>query len=265
MKLAHVACCLILVSMGALPGCTSEWNYANERATFELPLDASLVDGASSITIHTVAGDVLLERAEGEPRVVGKVRATTRERADTTAVHASRHENDLQISVHWPGDERENSEGCDLLVYVPVMDGVDIDTSSGDVFVKAMKGPLTIRSSSGDVEIRDHEGTILVRSSSGDIEAWDVSGTADVEASSGDIGLHGVSAPSRVKTSSGDIYVKFHKGVSTMIDAETSSGDIHVEGREYELDEVTHTIGAGGETSTLRTSSGDIDVVLSGE
>lgn len=265
MKLAHVACCLTLLSMGALPGCTSEWNYANERATFELPLDASLVDGASSITIHTVAGDVLLERAEGEPRVVGKIRATTRERADTTAVHASRHENDLQISVHWPGGERENSEGCDLLVYVPVMEGVDIDTSSGDVFVKAMTGPLTIRTSSGDVEIRDHDGSLLVRSSSGDVEAWDVTGTADVEASSGDVSLHRVSAPSRAVTSSGDVYVKFHKGVSTMIDAETSSGDIHVQGREYERDEVTHAIGTGGEKSVLRTSSGDIVVVLSGE
>ncbi|RNC80672.1 MAG: hypothetical protein ED559_02375 [Phycisphaera sp.] len=252
------ACALGLVVTG---GCSWGWYGAKERATYTLPVAAGTIDSVESVVIRTRAGDVLLEPAEGEPKVIGKVRARTRERADATKVSADIVGDTLEITVNWPGGKRKDSEGCDLLVYVPAMNGVTIDTTAGDIFVKGMAGPLTIDSSAGDIEVHGHDGDVAVHTTAGDIRFWDITGTADVRSTAGDIALHGVAAPSYVRTTAGDVYIKFHEGTSATVEASTSAGDISFNGIEIRGNQGTGTIGDGAETtSRVRTSAGDISV-----
>lgn len=242
-------------------GCSSGWYGAKERATYTLPMAAGTVESVESVVIRTRAGDVLIEPSEGEPKVIGKVRARTRERADATTVSADIVGNTLEISVNWPEGKRKDNEGCDLLVYVPTMYGVTIDTTAGDIFVKGMAGPLTIDSSAGDIEVHGHDGNVAVHTTAGDIRFWDITGTADVKSTAGDIKIHGVAAPSYVRTSAGDVYIRFHEGTSATVEASTSAGDISFNGDEIRGNQGTGTIGGGSETtSRVRTSAGDISV-----
>lgn len=258
-----IAACAVGLTFAG--GCSSKWHNANERATYAVPITEGSLESVESITIRTRAGDVLLEPTKGEARVVGKVRATTRERADATTISANIVGDTLEISVNWPDGKRKDNEGCDLLVYVPTRNGVTIDTSAGDVFVKGMAGPMHIESSAGNVEVHGHEGDVTVRTSAGDIRFWDIAGTADVKSSAGNVALHGIAAPSQVRTTAGDIYIKFHEDTAATIEAETSVGGIRFDGEVVQGHSATTTIGTGDtNTSRIKTSAGDIDVVISG-
>lgn len=248
----------------AVTGCTSHWQHANKHATYKALIPSETVDAAHSVSIVTRAGDVLLESTDDGPKVVGKVRATTQARADATTVSTAIDGDTLQITVNWPDGKRKNSEGCDLLVYLPTMTGVTIDTSAGDVFVKDMAGLLDISSSAGDIEVHDHDGAVKARGSAGDIDFWDVSGTVDVETSAGQISLHRVGAPATVKSSAGDIYVILNKGSAGTLSASTTAGDVSLIGTGFKSSG-TVQISDDGPNSRFETSAGDIEVVIESE
>jgi DUF4097 and DUF4098 domain-containing protein YvlB len=257
------------ISIGALGivsacGCSVSWQDANKLATYKTPISSEMVGLANSVSIETRAGDVLLESTQAEPRIVGKIHATTQARADATTISTVVNGDTLEISVNWPDGKRKSSEGCDLLVYLPTMTGVSIDTSAGDVFVKDMAGHMDIHSSAGDIEIHDHNGAVTARGSAGDIDFWDVNGVVDVKTSAGQISLHRVGAPATVKTSAGDIYVILNQGSTGTLSASTTVGDVELAGTGFKSSGSVQ-ITPEGPTSRFESSAGDIEVIVESE
>ena len=255
------------LSIGALAlitasGCSASWQSASKLATYTAPLSADTISQAESVSIETKAGDVLLEPAEHGPKVVGKIRARTQERANATTISAVINEGTLEITVNWPEGKRKKSESCDLLVYLPTMTGVSIDTSAGDIFVKEMAGNMDIQSSAGDIEVHDHDGSITARTSAGDIDFWDITGPVDVVSSAGDISLHRVGAPAQAKTSAGDVFVILHADATGTIKASTSAGDVSLAGTHFSAKSGSVVLTDEGPTSWFVTSAGDVEVTV---
>lgn len=160
-----------------------------------------------------------------------------------------------------------------------------LNSSSGDMTIVGARGPVEARSSSGDIEAAELARARL-RTSSGDVRVRDVSGPLRANTTSGDLrvtgakdslGLGTVSgnvrvtgAPKgiRVNASSGRVVV--HEAArSAMI--ETSSGDVDLEivGRLERVDVRTGSgairawmSGVRGCDLDLTTSSGRLDVAL---
>ena len=259
----------IALSIGALAlitasGCSGSWYNADNLATYEASLTPEVVGQAESISIETKTGDVLLEPTAGEPKVVGKIRARTQERADATTISTIINGDILEISVNWPNGKRKNSESCDLLVYVPAMTGIgiDIDAAAGNIFVKDMAGPINIQSSAGNIEVRNHNGGITARTSAGNIDFWDVADAVDVKTNAGDISLRRVGAPALAKTSAGDVYVVLHADATGALEASTSAGKVSLLGTKFKSKNGSVSITDDGPTSRFKTIAGDVEVSI---
>jgi Putative adhesin len=148
--------------------------------------------------------------------------------------------------------------GCDTsyVVVVPPKVKVTAESSSGDLRASDLSG-ADLESSSGELEVRAIAGDLRLKSSSGDLEAHDLAATTvDADTSSGDVELTFGSAPTDVKveSSSGDVTVKVPSDQPYKVDAETSSGETQVFASDP------------GSARSIRvaTSSGDVDVEHAG-
>jgi DUF4097 and DUF4098 domain-containing protein YvlB len=112
-----------------------------------------------------------------------------------------------------------------------------------------------VKTSSGDIEVHDVGGPLQLESSSGDVEADGLTATSvTTHSSSGSASLDFSVAPQSVeaKSSSGDVSIRIPSGVEAYkVDTKTSSGD---ESANVKIDpNATRTIQA-------KTSSGDVTI-----
>ncbi|WP_282298060.1 DUF4097 family beta strand repeat-containing protein [Stenotrophomonas sp. PS02289] len=121
------------------------------------------------------------------------------------------------------------------------------DVGSGDVDLRAIKGPVTAAIGSGDVELDGAGSLNLLQIGSGDFTARNIGGAAKVgNVGSGDVKLHDVAGNVDVGTvGSGDIDLQRVKGSVTL--AGIGSGD-------FEARQV------GGSVKVERHGSGDVTV-----
>lgn len=180
-----------------------------------------------------------------------------------------------------------------------VSGGIQIVERENDVWAKTISGTLEIESIVGDVEakttsgvieIRDVEGkSIVADSTSGKVTLVKVKGIIEAHSVSGRVKIEGSKGAAKsIRTTSGGIWVELQEvteGVSSMlltsisgdvtlilpenisadIEAKTTSGRIRsefkvmVEG-EIEKRSLRGSIGEGGITITLKTTSGDISL-----
>ncbi|MHC4473251.1 MAG: DUF4097 family beta strand repeat-containing protein [Planctomycetota bacterium] len=192
---------------------------------------------------------------------------------------------------------RIETEGGGVITQAPTMEieavlppgtSLDLDSSSGDITVTGPFGPVRAQTSFGDVEVTDvrgadiatssgdvvveelREGSLEIEASFGGIEAAGVLTAVDVSTSSGDVQVEAeagsrVAAPWKLESSFGDVELEVPAGLSFRLRAETSFGKIRSEipikvetslsGGRCEA-----KVGDGGQTVTLKTSSGDIRI-----
>ena len=124
-------------------------------------------------------------------------------------------------------------------------------TSGGSIRAERIRGPLDAQTSGGDVEVREATQSVVARTSGGDIELNEIGGALEAQTSGGDIDGQSLRGTVDVRTSAGDIELRAVQGG---IRAETSVGDIEVEMVD----------GGSDYASTIRTSHGDIEIVLPG-
>ncbi|MGB7022801.1 MAG: DUF4097 family beta strand repeat-containing protein [Candidatus Acidiferrales bacterium] len=156
---------------------------------------------------------------------------------------------------------------------------------SGDITLSNIKGTVHAGSGSGTIHAEGVAGAMTASTGSGDI-VLSQTGSGDVEASSGSgtVEIHGVKGAVRVgtgsgsiraqgtptgnwllHTGSGDLTVELPQKTSFELYARTSSGSIDskfpitMQGR-INPREIHGTIGIGGPTIELRTSSGTIHI-----
>jgi hypothetical protein len=124
------------------------------------------------------------------------------------------------------------------------MSEVGVRAGSGDVVVRDVSGPVTLKlssgkaelsglaqsavveASSGDVNLTDIRGDVTVLSRSGTVTGTSLGGKTSVEASSGDVRLDMASVQNvKATASSGNVKITVPRGDPYKVSAKTSSGD----------------------------------------
>jgi len=220
---------------------------------------------AMSLTTTASIAEAIDERAAADPRgeveivnVAGSVRITGWNRSEIEVRgelddSAERLDFSTQgarttIRVVLPRN-RGNSGGSDLVVRIPEMSSLIVNTVSADQEIDNVKGAQRLQSVSGlihteasgeDFQAKSISGDILVAGASGakpamytvttvsgDLTLSKVSGEVDVETVSGDVTVEaGDVSRARVRTTNGDMDLNMKLPSSARLDAETINGDI---------------------------------------
>jgi hypothetical protein len=150
------------------------------------------------------------------------------------------------------------------------MSEVGVQAGSGEVRVRDVPGPVTVKvssgraeltrlgqsavveASSGDIVLAGIKGDVTVLSHSGQVEASGISGKTSVESSSGDVRITMATAQSvKASASSGSIQLRVPRGGAYRLDLKTSSGEQNVN---------IDTSANSATVLDLDASSGDITV-----
>nr|CTQ93754.1 lipoprotein [Kibdelosporangium sp. MJ126-NF4] len=155
-------------------------------------------------------------------------------------------------------------------IEVTGMADVGVRSGSGDIRVRDVPGPVTVKVSSGRAELTNlgqsavveagsgevvvtgAKGDVTIQARSGGTTATGIEGKASIESSSGDVRLDMVTAQSaKVTAQSGAIAVTVPRGQAYKTDVKTSSG-----GKTINID----TSMSSNHVLDLEASSGDIQV-----
>jgi hypothetical protein len=153
-------------------------------------------------------------------------------------------------ALHWRGDKRpeviEAWEGqtlrvsyrcqapncsIDYEVGLPATVEVHAETSSGNIDVHGMSGPVVVQSTSGDISLGGVSGDITLQATSGDVTTSDLaSRRVTTSATSGNVSLEFAAAPEAisVRATSGDTVVTVPPGRPYAVHVRTNSGDQRV-------------------------------------
>ena len=122
-----------------------------------------------------------------------------------------------------------------------------ISSTSGEIRVSALEGPLRTSTTSGDITLGQVTGSIALSTTSGEIRLEEAKGDFDAESTSGDIRVESLEGSFRMSATSGELSVSRASGFGT---AHSVSGDIRIF-----LDELQ-----GG--LDISTTSGDVSLQL---
>lgn len=185
---------LILLSV---PGCSAPGIVERQ------PLD---LNGPVGVRINTFAGDVVVRATNltnsgdafievtrdsntSEPDEPDMIQWTTTidrdDRGPVLVVNVTAR--DEHVADWWRGH---------VVVEVPMIDGISVNTTHGDISVDEVTGPVELITSDGSVELMSNQplqGPVKILTSEGDVNvrlAPDTKGALDLFAKDGRIGLH---------------------------------------------------------------------------
>jgi Putative adhesin len=222
---------------------TLPWVETTESVTLQAQVPRLAVDlGSGDLTVGRAAGDIV--------EIVRTVRsrgAAEPEYSETASAEG------VAIAAEcdgWFG-------GCDVDYEVRVPDGfaLDLQVSSGRIEAGGMQvESANIRSSSGDVHLADVSGPVSLEVSSGEVTAERlVVPTFTARSSSGDLSVDFAAAPSAVdvNVSSGEVAVALPSDGRYRFQVETSAGEKSVS---------VPSDPAASSTVRIESSSGDVTV-----
>ena len=100
-----------------------------------------------------------------------------------------------------------------------------ISSTSGEIRVSALEGPLRTSTTSGDITLGQVTGSIALSTTSGEIRLEEAKGDFDAESTSGDIRVESLEGSFRMSATSGELSVSRASGFGT---AHSVSGDIRI-------------------------------------
>ena len=100
-----------------------------------------------------------------------------------------------------------------------------ISSTSGEIRVSALEGPLRTSTTSGDITLGQATGSIALSTTSGEIRLEEAKGDFDAESTSGDIRVESLEGSFRMSATSGELSVSRASGFGT---AHSVSGDIRI-------------------------------------
>lgn len=171
------------------------------------------------------------------------------------------------------------------------LDGtLEARTSGGEIKLGKIGGEVEATTSGGNVELASGRGRVKLTTSGGTISAGRLGGPAQLKTSGGDIKVEAAADTVRAHTSGGDVRVVFEgtlKGDSTLttsggdvratvgqgagfhLDASTSGGDVRADNLTITIEHggvgkssLSGDVNGGGPVLELRTSGGDVNVVV---
>jgi len=262
---------------GALGACDLDSGYgdlrvegARGRLRAETSSGSIEVQGVRTDSIELASGYGSIELSDLEA-------AQVRARTSSGSVRARNVRGEVELSSGYGGLELERIDGR-----------VNARTSSGVVLLSdCSTGPWNLRSGYGDVEVHAVRGELGVKTSSGQVLCQGFEGAARIESGYGPVTVSGVLREIVATTTSGKVRVealpgsradaawRLRSGYGTVeielpgdfdcnLDARTGYGSIEsgfpvaMEAGRRASNSLFGTIGAGGRTVALETSSGDV-------
>lgn len=213
----------LLALLSAAPAPAVQCEFTAER-TATLP-----VNGVELVRIGARAGNLRVEGRPGlrEVRARGTACAWSRQALEATRIRVERTGDQGSLIVEVP--EMGGDDGyamLSLVIEVPEGLALEVMDSSGDIEMERV-GALKLTDSSGNIWVRDVRGSLDIEDSSGNVDIDEVSGDVRLSDSSGDLTVRTVEGSVLVEEdSSGNIDISQVRGnASVRLD---SSGDIRV-------------------------------------
>ncbi len=221
----------------------------------------AVVDGQRPVSgRRTMApdGEVRVENVSGSIKVVAwdrsevEVKGTVGEDVERLEFGGS----DAYTTINVVLPRRHGSfddASADLVISVPRMARLEIETVSADISVSDSAGAVRVNSVSGEVVLRTRSRDITASSVSGQIDVVGSGAGGRIEASSvsGDVRIEGVDAELELESVSGD--AKLQRSKVSRLSMQSTSGDVTYSG----------TLQTGG-AYEFQTVSGDVTVTLEG-
>ena len=145
-----------------------------------------------------------------------------------------------------------------------------LESRFGSITTRGGGGHLEATTSSGDVTVRDFRGKISGKTGFGRIDMAGVFSEASAESRSGRVSVaasagSSVAAPWRLSSGFGDVELVVPADFSCWVQARTSFGKVRADSLagaqgKSRQNEIEGTLGTGGETVTLKTSSGNVTI-----
>lgn len=268
-RLVSLALCGVV-----LAGCdVVEIAAQSERAqgTFERTLT---VNGPVDLTVRTGSGSIQIRTGTGNRvQINGRISAGSREGIDG-AERVKRVQAAPPITQS--GDVIRIGDTNDDAIYrnvsisyelvVPANTTINSQTGSGSQEIGSVDGPVRAQTGSGHIRIERTGGSLHAQTGSGSIQADSVGGEVRAQTGSGRVEVRQVArADVSVQTGSGSVTLSLPSDAAYTLNAHTGSGSIStaqpltVQGR-IGRHQLTGTVRGGGNTITVRTGSGSIDI-----
>ena len=213
--------------------------------------DVHIINSVGEIQVRGVAGDSIDIEAELGDRAQ---RLEVSERGDRVTIEV----------IYKQGNSNRGSwrdDGTELVIAVPEGSSVEVDATSADIDVRAVRGRLSLSSVSGDVEAEVFNGDVEARSTSGDVTVAGhfEAGEASLESTSGDVNASALAGSLRARSTSGD--VEIFESQLVRLSVGVVSGDIDVDGATLgDADIDAEAVSGDIEITLSRDFSGRVDV-----
>jgi len=125
-----------------------------------------------------------------------------------------------------------DDEGTDMTLTVPRGTALDVDNRYGDITVRGVLGPATLRNTSGQIEVNGAAGPVTIENSYGDVVLSHIDGPVRVTGQSGGIVLTDAQGDADVETSYGSVEIRRLDG---SLSATATSGDLIASGISGDL------------------------------
>jgi len=140
--------------------------------------------------------------------------------------------------------------GASVSMEVLMPAGLALKTMSqdGDIKVKGLAGPVSIKTTDGDVSASECLGSLSMSSVDGDVSAANCGGPLELKTTDGDVKVQKCSKPATIQTTDGDVSLQEVLGG---VHVKVNDGDIHVSFAQSPT-----------EDCSLESTEGDISVVM---
>jgi hypothetical protein len=211
-----------------------------------------VVTGAVDLEIASNSGDITIRKGEpGSVQVIATrpVHPAVEGTASSAKWEPPIRQDGNRIRIgSTEGEDRGPAIPIDYQIKAPAQTRLTIQTTSGDLSLEGLRGPMKASTGSGDIRVATLEDGIEARTGSGDVTI-------------------GLAARGRVEleTGSGDVLLHLPSQGGFDLTAHTSSGDISIasglslDGKVTEHDAVGKLRGGGSQVA-IRTGSGDIRI-----
>lgn len=239
------------------------------------------------VVIQSTNGRIVIEawdRSDVRVQITREVRA-----GDDRQAKALLRELKADVSVH-PGEIRimslypkkqkvvgfwdligqgVRSTNIHYYLQVPRETSLDLNTTNGEIRVRAVQGRVEVATTNGDVDVSGVRGTLGAHTTNGEVRLARIDGSADAETTNGSVAVElsslGKSGRMQMGTTNGNIALTLPREVHADLQAQTTNGRVNI---NYKLTtegvitskSIRGTIGGGGVRIELQTTNGNIDV-----
>lgn len=222
------------------------------------------------LRLETGYGNVSIEEARGGVRAESGSGDVTVERLVQGEAELSSSYGDVFVAEAEARRVACTSGSGDIRVDAARAERLELSTRYGAVHVRRAAGDIRAASDSGDVRLHDVRGAVEARSDYGLVEVDGILSALDAWSGSGSVRVHAregsrVESGWELDSSYGNVVLEAPADLACVLDARTGYGKVacdfpvRIEGGKKGSEHVLKgTIGAGGGTLTLTSSSGDV-------